>query len=307
MGSAKFFLSERNPGLNGPQLDSIIRRALIEDIGRGDITTQLTVPENKFIKAVFLAKEDCVACGLAVAKRVLRTVDARIKFTPLVKEGQALRKGKIIARIQGKAGSILSAERVALNFLTLLSGIATKTREYVNKVRPHKVKITDTRKTIPCLRELQKYAVRIGGGYNHRESLDEMVLIKDNHIEVLGVRFWVLGLDKIKKRISPRVRIEVEVKNLNEFKKALKMKPDIILLDNMSTKEMKKAVAIRNKLAPNTHHLTPNTYHLAPKLEASGGITLKNIKKAAGTGVEFISIGALTHSVKSADISLEVL
>jgi len=300
MGSAKFFLSERNPGLDGQQLDSIIRRALREDIGRGDITTQLTVAENKFIKAVFLAKEDCVACGLAVAKRVLRTVDGRIKFTPLVKEGQMVRKGKIIARIQGRAGSILSAERVALNFLTLLSGIATKTREYVRKVRPYRIKITDTRKTIPCLRELQKYAVHIGGGCNHRMRLDEMVIIKDNHIEVLGVRFWVLGLDKIKKRISPRVRIEVEVKNLNEFKKALKMKPDIILLDNMSTKEMKKAVAIRNSLTPNTHHLTP-------KLEASGGINLKNIKKIAASGVEIISVGELTHSIKSVDISLEVL
>jgi nicotinate-nucleotide pyrophosphorylase (carboxylating) len=300
MGSAKFFLSERNPGLDGPQLDSIIRSALIEDIGRGDITTQLTVPENKFIKAVFLAKEDCVACGLAVAKRVLRTVDARIKFTPLVKEGQMARKGKIIARIQGRAGSILSAERVALNFLTLLSGIATKTREYVNKVRPHKVKITDTRKTIPCLRELQKYAVRIGGGYNHRERLDEMVMVKDNHLQVSGDRFWAIGLDKIRNKIPAKIKVEIEVKNLNEFRKAFEMKPDIILLDNMSTKEMKKAVAIRNSL-------TPNTYHISPKLEVSGGITLKNIKKAAGTGVEFISVGALTHSVKSADISLEVL
>jgi nicotinate-nucleotide pyrophosphorylase (carboxylating) len=293
MGSAKFFLSERIPGLDGRQLSSIVRSALIEDIGRGDITTRLTIPENKSIKAVFLAKEDCVVCGLPVAERVLKTLDSRIKFTPLVKEGQMAKRGKIIARIQGKAGSILSAERVALNFLTLLSGIATKTREYVNKVRPYKVKITDTRKTIPCLRELQKYAVRIGGGYNHRMSLDEMVMVKDNHLQASGDRCWLIGFDKIRNKIPAKIKVEIEVKNLNEFRKALQMKPDIVLLDNMSTEEMKKAVTIRN--------------NLTPKLEASGGITLKNIKKAAATGVEFISVGALTHSVESADISLEVL
>jgi len=300
MDSAKFFLSETEPALGRSKLEQIVRCALIEDIGGGDITTQLTVPRHKYIKAVFIAKEECVICGLQAAEMVFKAIDKNINFVPLAKEGQAVKKGKIFARIQGQARSILTAERVALNFLTLLSGIATKTREYVEKVKHYKVKIADTRKTIPCLRELEKYAVRIGGGHNHRMRLDEMILIKDNHIKVIGDRLWVIGSKGIKNKIPSQVRIEIEVKNLKEFKKAIKLKPDIIMLDNMSIKGMRKAVKIRNSLSP-------NTYHPTPKLEASGGITLKNVKQVASTGVDMISIGALTHSVSSVDISLEVL
>ena len=268
------------------QLKSIIRGALNEDIGRKDITTEAIIPKNKFVKAVLVAKEDCVVCGLHIAGLVFKLKDKNIKFKPQVKDGQNLTKGKVLAEVLGRAQSILIAERVALNFVSLLSGIATSTREYVERVKPYKVKIMDTRKTIPGLRELEKYAVRIGGGYNHRMRLDEIILIKDNHWKVTGS---YLNLPKF----TENYQVELEVKNLKEFIQALKLKPDIIMLDNMSIKDMRKAVKIRN-------------YRL-PKLEASGGITLKNVKKIASTGVDMISIGALTHSVKSVDISLEIL
>ena len=267
------------------RLKSFIREALNEDIGRKDITTEAIIPKNKFVKAVLVAKEDCVVCGLHIAGLVFKLKDKNIKFKPQVKDGQNLKKGKVLVEVLGRAQSILIAERVALNFVSLLSGIATSTREYVERVKPYKVKIMDTRKTIPGLRELEKYAVRIGGGYNHRMRLDEIILIKDNHWKVTGS---YLNLPKF----TENYQVELEVKNLKEFIQALKLKPDIIMLDNMSIKDMRKAVKIRN-------------YRL-PKLEASGGITLKNVKKIASTGVDMISIGALTHSVNSVDISLEI-
>lgn len=267
----------------------LVRRALKEDIGRADITTETTVPRGKLVRAVLLAKQDCVVCGLDIACLVFKTKDNKIRFKPVVKDGAAVRKGKILAYIKGRAQSILTAERVALNYLCLLSGVATQTRSFVNAVRPYKAKIMDTRKTIPGLRLLQKYAVRTGGGYNHRMRLDEMVLVKDNHLKVAGLK-------RIKDKIASRVKIEFEVKTLREFKEALKLKPDIIMLDNMGIREMKEAVRIRNGAASSPK----------PKLEASGGITLANVKKIAATGVEMISIGALTHSVNSVDISLEV-
>lgn len=277
------------------QVKDIIKKALREDIGRKDITTALIIPEDKYAQAVLLAKEECVICGIGIASQVFEAQDRSIKFKPLVVDGQKIKKDKVIARISGKARSILTAERVSLNFLSLLSGISTKTRTYVERVKPYKVKIMDTRKTIPGLRELEKYAVRIGGGYNHRFKLDEMILVKDNHIKILCSKFLVLGLKerikKIKKRF-PKIKIEIEVKNLKEFKDALRLKPDIIMLDNMDIKDIKKAVGIKN---------------LQPRLETSGGITLKNVKKIASTGVEMISIGALTHSVEAIDISLEIV
>jgi nicotinate-nucleotide pyrophosphorylase (carboxylating) len=278
----------------------LVKQALKEDIGKRDITTELVIPREKFSRAIILAKEGCVVCGLKVAESVFKTKDKKLQFRALVKDGRFVKRGKILAQVQGKTWSILTAERVALNFLSLLSGIATKTRLYVKAVKPYKVKIMDTRKTIPGLRELEKYAVRIGGGYNHRLKLDEMILIKDNHIQVIGHRSWVIGLKEIRKKILPQTKIEVEVKNLKEFKQVLEINPDIIMFDNMSVKDIKKAVKIRN-------NLRPKTKDLIPKLEASGGITLENIKKIAASGVDMISIGELTDSVKSADISLEVL
>ena len=280
--------------------NGIIKRALREDIGKTDITTTAIIPKDKYVKAILLAKENCVICGLGIAAEVFKIQDKNIKFKPAVSEGKKIKNGKIIAYISGKAQSILTAERSALNFLSLLSGVATKTRACVDKVKPYKVKILDTRKTIPGLRELEKYAVRIGGGYNHRMGLDEMILIKDNHLKVIGDRLWVIGLKEIKKKISPKIQIEVEVKTLKEFKKALKINPDIIMLDNMNLNAIKKAVKLRN-------NLSPNTYHLRLKLEASGGINLKSVRKIAACGVEMISIGELTHSIKATDISLEIL
>ena len=292
MGSDKF-LSEEKPVLDLHKLDAIIRHALVEDIGKGDITTQLTIPKDKEVTAVFVAREDCVACGLPVAERVFKLIDSSVKFNALTKEGRIIKKGKILAKLSGKASSILTGERVALNLLSMLSGIATKTKEYVKEIEPHKTKITDTRKTIPGLRELQKYAVRVGGGYSHRMSLDEMILIKDNHIKVTE------GYDKLPS-VPKGFKIEIETQNIDEFKHALRFKPDVIMLDNMKVDEIKEAVKIRNNTLFNTHH--PKT-----KLEASGGIDLKNIRSVASCGVDIISIGDLTHSVESADISLEIL
>jgi len=274
----------------------IFINALKEDIRAKDITTNAVIPKDKFAKGIILAKEDFVVCGLAVVLSIFKILDKNIKFKALVKEGDFVKKGKAIAKFSGRARSILTAERVALNFLSILCGISTTTRKFVNAVKPLETKIIDTRKTIPGLRILEKYAVRIGGGFNHRMSLDEMIMIKDNHLKVLGSRFWVLGIEKKLRGI----KTEIEVKTLKEFNKALKLKPDIIMLDNMSIKGMRKAVKIRNSLSPNIQHPTP-------KLEASGGITLKNVKQVASTGVDMISIGALTLSVTPVDISLEIL
>jgi len=290
----------------------LLKEALKEDTGKGDITTKALIPKNKFVRALISAKEPCVVCGLGEAAAIFKLKDKEIKFKPLVKEGAAVKKGEAIARLSGRARSILTAERVALNFISLLSGVASKTREYVSAAKPFKVRILDTRKTIPCLRLLEKYAVRIGGGFNHRSSLEEMVLIKDNHIKIVGGYNRLQGTgDRLQ---GKGYKIELEVKDLKEFKEALKLSPDIIMLDNMSVKNMKKAVAIRNNLSPNTYprHKVRRVRqlfwrNLTPKLEASGGITLKNIKQVAACGIDLISVGALTHSVRSVDISLEVL
>lgn len=278
------------------ELNSIIRQALAEDIGKGDITTRLIMPADRKVNAIILAKESYVVCGIIAAGKVFKTVDNKIKFKIYAKDGEFVKKGRTIAIISGHARGILAAERVALNLLSLLSGVATKTREYVRAVRPYKAKITDTRKTIPGLRSLEKYAVRIGGGYNHRMGLDKMILIKDNHLMVVGKAFWDKGIKQIRSKVSKKMEIEIEVKTLVEFKKALQIKPDVIMLDNMDLASIKKAVLLRNKF-----------YGAYPKLEASGGITLKNIKKIASLGVDMISVGALTHSINATDISLEFL
>jgi nicotinate-nucleotide pyrophosphorylase (carboxylating) len=290
---SKYFLSDAKAQLDMTKVDAFVRHALIEDIGHGDITTQLTIPVSKEIEASFLVNEDCIICGMLVAERTFKVYDPEINFTAMAKDGKAVKKGKIIAKLSGKAASILTAERVALNLLSMLSGVATRTREYVEKIEPNKTKITDTRKTFPGLRELQKYAVRIGGGHNHRMGLDEMILIKDNHIRVTE------GYDKLPS-VPKGFKIEIETQNLDEFKHALQFKPDVIMLDNMELDDIREAVKIRNGTNfTNSHH--PRT-----KLEVSGGVNLDNVGKIASTGVEIISIGELTHSVKSIDMSLEV-
>ncbi|MFA5356044.1 MAG: carboxylating nicotinate-nucleotide diphosphorylase [Candidatus Omnitrophota bacterium] len=283
-----------NKELDTAKIDAIIRHALIEDIGKGDITTQLTIPKDKKIEADIVVQEDCIVCGVKVAERVFEISDKDISFKAVAREGYPVKKGRAIARIGGPAGSILTAERVALNLMSMLSGIATKTREYVKEIEPYKVKITDTRKTMPGLRELQKYAVRVGGGHNHRMGLDEMVLIKDNHIKVTE------GYTKLPS-IPKGFKIEIETQNLNEFKHALKFKPDVIMLDNMDLKDIKQAVKIRNNTEFSTSHHPPT------KLEASGGIDIKNVRRVAAAGVDMISIGELTHSFASIDINLDIL
>lgn len=275
-----------------PEIKDIVRLALKEDIGDGDITTNSIIPPQKYSKAVIRAEENCTVCGLGVAAVVFKTLDKRINFSSMVREGTRVKKGRVLARIHGNARSILSAERVALNFLSLLSAVATATRGYVNAVKPYKVKILDTRKTIPGLRILQKYAVRIGGGYNHRMCLDDMILVKDNHLQITDN---YLNLPKL----THNYRVELEVKNLKEFEQALELKPDVIMLDNMCVSDMRKAVMLRDRLQTKDHRLKT-------KIEASGGITLKNIKKIASTGVDLISLGILTHSLESVDISLDI-
>ena len=286
MAYDKYFLSEKKPEINPQELKLIIKRALAEDIGKGDITTKIIIPKNKKVVAKIIAHEDFILCGNFVAKNVFLTVDASLKFTEKSREGSEIKKGDIIAIIAGRAAGILSAERVALNLLALLSGVTTKTSQFVKKITPYKTKITDTRKTVAGLRELQKYAVRIAGGYNHRMRLDEMLIIKDNHRRLIG------GYPKLP-QIPPGYKVEMEAQSLNEFKHLLNFKPDIIMLDNMNMSDIKKAVMIRA--------------NLPILLEASGGINLGNIKKYAATGVDIISVGELTDSIKSVDISLDIV
>jgi nicotinate-nucleotide pyrophosphorylase (carboxylating) len=287
-----YALSGRKVALDVGTIDQLVRHALVEDIGRGDITSQLTIGEDKIISSGIIVNEDCVICGMPIAERVFAIVDHGISFDAKVKEGQRVKKGKVIAVVSGRAQGILAGERVALNLLSMLSAIATTTRRYVDEIEPYKARITDTRKTMPGLREFQKYAVRVGGGHNHRMGLDEMILIKDNHLKITD------GFTKLPS-VPKGFKIEIEVQNIEEFKHALRFKPDVIMLDNMDVQDIKTCVDIRNQ--------TPFTSHHAPtKLEASGGVDVSRVREIAATGVDIISVGALTHSVKAIDISLDV-
>ena len=280
---------------------SLIKQALIEDIGKGDITTNALISPSMQAKAVIVAKQSGVIAGLDVAKAVFTELDKKIKFKPLVKDGDKVAAGKKIVEISGNARAILTAERTALNFLGHLSGVATLTRQFVDQVKPYKANILDTRKTMPGMRLLEKYAVKCGGGENHRMGLWDAVLIKDNHIAALSYQLSVISKN-MRKKIPKNIPIEIEVKNLSELKEALEGLPDIILLDNMSIKQIKKAVELRN--------LQLKAYSLKLKavlLEVSGGINLANIRQIAAAGVDRISIGALTHSAKALDLSLKIV
>ena len=276
------------------QVTRLIDLALAEDIAAGDITSRILVPEALESNAILLAKARGILAGIDIACLVFLRVDPGIKIEVLIPDGAALKKGDIIARIHGKARSILRAERVVLNFLQKLSGIATKTNVYVKMVQDLPVKILDTRKTTPGFRLLEKYAVKTGGGTNHRLNLSDGILIKDNHLMLARQQRMTLGeaVKKAKKKAAPGLRVEVETTNLNEVKEAIKAGADIIMFDNMSPAMMRRAV----KLLP------PNI-----KSEASGGINLKTLRKVAETGVNFISVGALTHSAEALDISLELV
>jgi len=272
--------------------DFLVKLALAEDVGRGDLTTRAIIDKNQMAKAVITAKADGVIAGLDVAADVFRHVDPRVRFRAKVSDGAKVKKGKVIAELAGPARGILTGERVALNFLQHLSGIATLTNLFVGKVRSprSKVKILDTRKTVPGLRALEKYAVRCGGGTNHRLGLYDAVLIKDNHIKLAG---GIAPAVKAAKSDLPGKKIEVEAKTLGEVRDAIMAGADRVLLDNMDPKTMKEAVKGCKKSGVKT--------------EASGGIDLNNVAAVARTGVDFISVGALTHSAKALDINLKIV
>ncbi|PIS31591.1 nicotinate-nucleotide diphosphorylase (carboxylating) [Candidatus Saganbacteria bacterium CG08_land_8_20_14_0_20_45_16] len=271
---------------------TIICKALKEDVGAGDITTRGVVARSIVVQGKIIAKEAGVIAGLPVAEEVFRQVDKKIKFSSAVKDGTWVKKGEVIATLTGPAQGILTGERVALNFLQRLSGIATLTHSFVFRVSclGSLARILDTRKTTPGLRELEKYAVRCGGGTNHRLGLYDAILIKDNHLAIAGgVQATV---SRIKKEGWRRMKIEVEAKTLAQVKQAIALSVDRILLDNMNIKILREAVRLCQKAGIKT--------------EASGGISLKNVARVAATGVDFISVGALTHSAKALDISLKV-
>ncbi|MDZ7626201.1 MAG: carboxylating nicotinate-nucleotide diphosphorylase [Ignavibacteriaceae bacterium] len=273
-------------------LREIINRALNEDIQTGDITTQAVIPDSVLGKGKFLVKADGIIAGLNVARNVFEMIDDEIGFKVLIPDGGKVKVGDIVAEVEGKASSILTAERTALNFLQRMSGIATLTNNFVEKIKHTKAKILDTRKTVPGLRLLDKEAVRLGGGKNHRIGLFDMFLIKDNHIEIAGsITNAVNACRNFQQKKNSNLKIEVETKNLDEVKEALTCDVDIIMLDNFNTALMRKAVELINGKC---------------LVEASGNINLENVKEVAETGVDFISVGALTHSVKALDISLEV-
>ncbi len=268
----------------------IVINALKEDIGKGDMTTENIFTEHHNSRGQIIGKEKGVIAGLDVAKLVFSMVNPGVKLIGKFTEGEEVQDPPmLLAEVEGPTVGILQAERVALNFLQRLSGIATQTRRYVDRVRDYPVKITDTRKTTPGLRILEKHAVAAGGGVNHRFGLYDTPMIKDNHIKASGS--IKKAVERIRKNVPFTVKIEVEVSSLDQVEEALVEKVDIIMLDNMALEEMKEAVNIINKKA---------------LVEASGGITLKNIREVAATGVDFISVGALTHDIKSLDIHLIV-
>ncbi len=268
----------------------IIKNALAEDIGKGDITTAAIILGNKIGQAQAIAKEDFIVAGIDVFQKTFLFLDDRIEFKALIADGEKVKKGETIVQLTGPLASILQAERVALNLFQRMCGIATLTGKFVETVHGTKAKILDTRKTIPGLRLLDKMAVKIGGGFNHRMGLYDGVLIKDNHIAAAGGIPAAVRAQK--KNLAKKLKIEVETKNLREVEEALNSGVDIIMLDNMPVDEMTKAVAlVRGKAL----------------LEASGNVSLQNVARIAATGVDFISVGEITHSVRAADIALKIM
>lgn len=267
----------------------LLRRALEEDIGPGDITTSLVISRDRKSKAHYLAKEDFVLTGLPFAREVFHLLDPSMEFKIFFHDGARINRGDILAEVYGNAADILAGERVSLNILQRLSGIATLTDAYVTRVKGLKAKIIDTRKTTPCMRFMEKYAVRMGGGCNHRFGLFDGILIKDNHIEAAG------GIRKAVSRARKGFhlsKIEIEVGDVKDLGNAIDAGADVVMLDNMAVSDMRKAVEISNGRVP---------------LEASGGVKLENVREIAETGVDFISVGALTHSAPAVDISLKIV
>jgi nicotinate-nucleotide pyrophosphorylase (carboxylating) len=263
-----------------------VRRALAEDVGPGDLTAAL-IPSSARAEAQVITREDAVLCGTAWFDEVFRQVDDRIRVVWLIKDGDAIRSGQALCRTTGPARSLLTGERVSLNFLQLLSGTATRTRQYVDAVRGTKTIILDTRKTIPGLRRAQKYAVACGGGQNHRMGLYDAILIKENHIAAAGS--VTAALEAARHSAPKGISVEIEVENIGQLREALAAGADRLLLDNFSVEELKDAVTETRARA---------------KLEASGGIDLSNIRAFAETGVDFISIGDITKNVRALDLSM---
>ena len=268
-------------------IDTIIHNALAEDIHTGDITTQAVISDRREARAIIKAKEDLVLAGVRVAARVFQILNEQISFTACFSDGDRVAAGEVIAELNGDSAALLQGERVALNLLQRMCGIATLTAKYVQAVQGTKARVVDTRKTTPGLRVLEKYAVRIGGGINHRTGLYDGVLIKENHIAAAGG--ITAAVQKARAYIPHTLKIEIETETIDQVVEALQVGADIIMLDNMSTGMMTEAVAI-----------------IAGKaiVEASGGVNLQTIRAIAETGVDIISVGALTHSAQAVDISM---
>jgi len=267
----------------------LIEQALAEDIGPGDVTSGAVIPEDSSSTAEIIAKEDLVLAGIPFAREVFRTLDPGVRFTPVAHDGSRVPFGSLIARVQGNTRVLLAGERVALNIMQHLSGIATLTARFVELLKGSRATILDTRKTLPGLRELEKYAVRMGGGRNHRFGLYDGVLIKDNHIAAAGS--IIKAMASVRNRVHPLLMAEVEVKTLDEVREALAAGASMIMLDNMPPDMMKQAVNIVAGRIP---------------VEASGNVTLETVRAIADTGVDFISSGSLTHSAPAADISMKI-
>lgn len=272
-----------------PQIERLIRDALEEDIGAGDLTTFSTVPIQAWGKGLFRAKRDCVVAGLFLLQPIFSYLDQKVHVRCLAQDGDRVERGNVVAEAEGPVRALLLAERTALNFLQRLSGTATLTRRYVDAVKDFPCKVIDTRKTTPGLRTLEKYAVRMGGGTNHRLGLYDAALIKDNHIAAAGSIAEAVKLVRLHAPFMARV--EVECSELKQVGEALQAGADVIMLDNMGTQEMAEAVRLINKRA---------------WVEASGGITIERLREVAEAGVDFISIGALTHSAPAVDFNMKI-
>ncbi len=271
-------------------IDSVIAAALKEDLPRGDITSESVIPEESRSEAIILAKEEGVLAGLDVARRVFAKIDGDLEFRKMKEDSQRFSAGEKLAAIRGSSISILKGERTALNFLQRMSGIASTTWRFVQALEGTKTKILDTRKTTPGLRILEKYAVKMGGGKNHRHNLSEMVMIKDNHLKLVGSISE--AVQRAKERVEPGIKVEVEATTLDEVKEAVRSGADMVMLDNMSVQKMREVVEWVKRKVP---------------LEVSGKVSLDRIREIAALGVDFISVGSLTHSYRSVDISIEFM
>jgi len=273
--------------MNQVAVDRIIKNALIEDIGTGDVTTEATIQPGTSTRAQFVAKEDFLLAGINVAGRVFRHLDATTAYEPLIQDGQSVKRGEVLAWIKGDAAMLLQAERVALNLLQRMCGVATLTAQFVAAVEGTDAVVVDTRKTTPGLRMLEKYAVQMGGGGNHRMALYDGVLIKENHVAAAGG--ISAAVSRARQNVPHTLKVECEVRDLDEVAEALDAGADILLLDNMTLEQLRAAVDLVDGRAVT---------------EASGGVNLETVRDIAETGVRLISVGALTHSYRSVDISM---